>query len=512
VSLGVCTANVTLPLPVTSSICGTSTLEFRYRTVDNLNNPTGPFTAYAPSNNNTVIFNGGRYEVEWRVTDGSGSSSCSFYLTVVDNQPPTIVCPANQFINATASCSGLVGTWAPVSVNDNCTPIGQIVVTQTPIPSTQLTGHGASALVTLTARDLSNNLASCTFTVTLRDVTPPIANCKTATANLGSNGLVTVLPASVNNGSADNCTFSLTLTPNTFSCSNIGQNTVTLRATDAAGNTATCTTKVTVKDNTGPTAKCKNATIFLNNVGQATLTPAQIDNGSTDNCGIGSLSISKSAFNCSEISGTNLVTLTLVDVNGNSSTCLAYVTVKDNLAPTAVCQNVTVTLSQAGKATVFPSTLAANSADNCSVWSYSPTVKVYTTANIGTNNLTITVKDFIGNASTCVSVVTVQPFNVISNDDRGNEGQQTNTTSGHLSLFPNPTTGDVTMAFLLPADQAFTVRIFDTSGRMIYSHQDDGIEGENAMPLRMGNLAPGMYLIDFQSENVKVQKRLVLQR
>jgi hypothetical protein len=511
VSPGVCTANVTLPLPVTSSICGTSTLEFRYRTVDILNNPTGPFTAYAPSNNNTVIFNGGRYEVEWRVTDGSGSSSCSFYLTVVDNQPPTIVCPANQFINANASCSGLVGTWAPVSVNDNCTPIVQIVVTQTPIPSTQLTGHGASVLVTLTARDLSNNLASCTFTVTLRDVTPPIANCKTATANLGSNGFVTVLPASVDNASADNCTFSLTLTPNTFSCSNIGQNTVTLKATDAAGNTATCTTKVTVKDNSGPTAKCKNATIFLNSVGQATLTPAQINDGSTDNCGIGSLSISKSTFNCSEISGTNLVTLTLADVNGNTSTCLAYVTVKDNLAPTAICQNVTVKLNQAGKATVFPSTLAANSTDNCSVWSYSPTVKVYTTANIGTNNLTITVKDFTGNASTCVSVVTVQPFNVISNDDRGNEDLQTNTAAAGLTLFPNPTTGEVTLQFDLPADQEYKLRVLDLSGRLVFSQKGAGKEGENTVSIQLNDLASGIYLFDFQTEALKAHMRLMVQ-
>jgi hypothetical protein len=39
---GVCTTSVTLPLPTTSSVCGSSTLEFRYRTVDASNVPNRP--------------------------------------------------------------------------------------------------------------------------------------------------------------------------------------------------------------------------------------------------------------------------------------------------------------------------------------------------------------------------------------------------------------------------------------------------------------------------------------
>lgn len=80
-----------------------------------------------------------------------------------------------------------------------------------------------------------------------------------------------------------------------------------------------------------------------------------------------------------------------------------------------------------------------------------------------------------------------------------------------LVVFPNPTSGEATMAFQLPAEQSFVFRIFDTSGRMIYSREDLGIAGENYMPLQLDGLAPGVYLIDFQSENWKVQKRLVLQ-
>jgi hypothetical protein len=105
------------------------------------------------------------------------------------------------------------------------------------------------------------------------------------------------------------------------------------------------------------------------------------------------------------------VTLNLTDVNGNSSTCLSYVLVKETIAPTAICEDVTVQLNASGNAVVYGADLASESVDNCSVWSYSPIAKVYKTFNIGNNNLSITVKDWSGNASTCVSVVTVLPFN-----------------------------------------------------------------------------------------------------
>jgi HYR domain len=200
-------------LPNTGSICGASTLEFRYRTVDILGNPTGPFNGYAPSGSNTVIFSIGRYEVEWRITDGSGSSVCSFYVTIIDNQAPLIVCPQNQNIPANSTCSGTVGVWSPVSVSDNCTAPAFINVTQTPPASTVLTGHNASVLVRLTANDGNGNTNSCTFTVTLKDVTPPVAKCKNATVNLAVNGSVTVPPATVDNGSTDNCSFTLSLIP-----------------------------------------------------------------------------------------------------------------------------------------------------------------------------------------------------------------------------------------------------------------------------------------------------------
>src|SRR5690606_34203291 len=66
----------------------------------------------------------------------------------------------------------------------------------------------------------------------------------------------------------------------------VGTTTVEFSATDSDGNTVTCEFEVIVIDNEGPLAVCKNVTVDLDASGAYTLTPAEIDNGSSDNCGI----------------------------------------------------------------------------------------------------------------------------------------------------------------------------------------------------------------------------------
>src|SRR5213079_2802152 len=113
------------------------------------------------------------------------------------------------------------------------------------------------------------------------------------------------------------------------------------------GNTSTCPATVTVSDLIPPAALCTNLTVQLNNSGQGTITAAQIDNGSTDACGIASLSLSQTNFDCTNI-GTNTVTLTVTDNNGNGQSATATVTVVDLVAPVALCTNVHVDLDVSG--------------------------------------------------------------------------------------------------------------------------------------------------------------------
>ena len=126
-----------------------------------------------------------------------------------------------------------------------------------------------------------------------------------------------VIVADIDGGSAENCSIgSLVASQTSFNCSNVGNNNVTLTATDPAGNTSSCTAVVTVEDNIAPTAICQDITVALNGSVSATITASDINNGSSITCSLAAISVSQSSFNCSNV-GSNTVTLTVTDVNGN---------------------------------------------------------------------------------------------------------------------------------------------------------------------------------------------------
>src|SRR5262249_39096695 len=156
--------------------------------------------------------------------------------------------------------------------------------------------------VVLTVTDNNDNTATCNATVTVHDVTPPTAVCQNISVDLDGTGHVTITPAQVDNGSHDACGIkSLSLDKTSFDCSNVGPNPVVLTVTDNNDNTATCNATVTVHDVTPPTAVCQNISVDLDATGHVTITPAQVNNGSSDACGIKSLALDKTSFDCSNV-------------------------------------------------------------------------------------------------------------------------------------------------------------------------------------------------------------------
>jgi hypothetical protein len=118
----------------------------------------------------------------------------------------------------------------------------------------------------------------------------------------------------------------------------LGANTVTFVATDRSGNTDTCISIVTILDNAAPNALCKDISIYLDAGGNASITPADVDGGSNDNCSITSIAATPLSFDCNDL-GANSVTLTVADSSSNSSSCTSTVTVVDSTSPAALCQN-----------------------------------------------------------------------------------------------------------------------------------------------------------------------------
>jgi hypothetical protein len=99
-------------------------------------------------------------------TDSSGNTAtCSFTVTVVDMQAPTIACPANVTAVTTGTATCATVNYPAPSASDNCPGV---TVVCTP-PAGTCFPRGTTT-VTCTATDTSGNAASCAFTVTIFDV------------------------------------------------------------------------------------------------------------------------------------------------------------------------------------------------------------------------------------------------------------------------------------------------------------------------------------------------------
>jgi len=118
------------------------------------------------------VFAKGITTVNCTATDGAGnSSSCRFTVTVVDTEPPKIICPADIVrANDPGLCSAVVN-FQP-TVTDNCPG----VTFESSPPSGSIFPKGTTTVAS-TARDGSGNTASCSFKVTVLDKEPPKVSC-----------------------------------------------------------------------------------------------------------------------------------------------------------------------------------------------------------------------------------------------------------------------------------------------------------------------------------------------
>ncbi|MBK9420371.1 MAG: HYR domain-containing protein [Flavobacteriales bacterium] len=339
--------------------------------------------------------------VTYTATDAAGNTtSCSFTITVVDNIPPAIACPANISVNASAgTCGKVVAYTAPVGT-DNCS--GVTTARTVGLASGATFPVGVNT-VTYTATDVAGNTSSCSFTITVVDNIPPSITCPAniiVTTNSGCNatGVVLGLPTA-----SDNCGVP-TVTNNAPASYPLGATTVTWTATDAVGNTSTCMQTVTVTDNLDPIANCKPATISLDGTGNAAVSASAVNNGSTDNCTIASIAVHPNTFTAI---GAYTAWLIVTDIAGNVDSCSTTITVVDNNAPHAVCKDTTLYLNASGSATITSAELDGGSTDNGFIASLTAGRTSFDCAHIGANNDTLFVTDNGGNTSFCVAIVTV---------------------------------------------------------------------------------------------------------
>jgi hypothetical protein len=259
------------------------------------------------------------------IATGCSVTTADFVVQIRDVVAPVLSdCPSNINVSADAgSCSAIV-SWTEPTATDNCTASGSLIWNKSHTPGTAF--PVGVTTVTYTAQDALGNISTpCSFTVTVTDdelpviIAPAPVSVSTDPGLCTASGVALGVPVTSDNCSVANVTNDA---PATFP---IGLTTVTWTVTDDDGNSATATQDVTVADNEIPVALCQNISVTRDQFGNATIVPADINNGSYDNCGIATLSLDKSSFTNADISPV-LVTLTVTDVNGNSATCTSNVT------------------------------------------------------------------------------------------------------------------------------------------------------------------------------------------
>ena len=353
---------------------------------------------------NFTCANIGPNTVNLTINDVNGNSnSASAIVTIVDAVAPNVV---TQNITVQLDGAGNA-TITAAEIENGTTDSCGIASSSLDTTSFTIADLGPNT-VNLTVTDVNGNSASAPATVTVVDTVVPIVITQDITVQLNSDGLATITPAQIDNGStAEVPISSYTLDNTNFTCEDIGLNTVNLTVTDINDISATASATVTVEDNIAPTVITNNITVQLNNDGLATITPAQIDNSSTDNCAIATYSLNITEFDCSSI-GENIVSLTVTDVNNNNASESATITVEDITAPTVQTQDITIQLDSNGLATITTNQIDNSSIDNCAIANYSLNITEFNCESIGENTVSLTVTDVNDNSASATATVTVE--------------------------------------------------------------------------------------------------------
>lgn len=154
-----------------------------------------------------------------------------------------------------------------------------------------------------------------------------------------------------------------------------------------------------------PVAMCKNATVYLDNAGNASISPSDINNGSSAPAGLASLSVSPNNFTCSNV-GNNLVTLTVTDINGDTATCTSTLTVLDTISPQITCPADIIVQAQSNDCSpaVYWSTPVI--IENCT-YTLNSNFQPGDNFPVGITAVHYSVTDFSGNTENCSFNITV---------------------------------------------------------------------------------------------------------
>ncbi len=370
-------------------------------------NPTGgtaPFS-FAWSNGGTTATISGLPSANYTVsvTDGNGCTS----VQTVPVAPFTCSLGANVSAS-NITCFGQADGEATVSILGNLTPFTYNWL------NASGENMGSSATIEgLSAGTYTANISdavNCAATVGVTILEPTALeitlNEATSTDCGAANGDATVTASGGTTGGS-NYSFAWSNGEAGSTVNGLGTGSYFVSVSDENGCEATLEIEIKINDAEPPVALTQNLVIALGADGLASLDASQIDNGSSDNCMIASMSIGQTNFDCSHL-GANEVLLSVVDLAGNLGTATAAVQVVDIMPPAILVQNLTIYLDENGMASITSQQLDAGSSDNCGIAEQSIDIASFTCADLGQNAVVLTVKDASGNQASGTAIVNVQ--------------------------------------------------------------------------------------------------------
>jgi len=311
------------------------------------------------------------------VTDAFGqTNTCSFTVTVNDEQAPTVVQPNNITVsNATDQCSASVNFSA--NATDNCSVtslkyyLNHNTANQEEIsfPKTFAVGN---YVVTVVAKDAANNTTTKQFPITVNDTQKP--NVTAGTIGSCYSTIAAAQAAALDATTySDNCSSFEELDVNVStegSCSAV----ITITVTDASNNSKSVTYNTKI-DNTAPVLSLTPANVTVN----CQSVPAVPTVTASDNCdGTVNVIFTPSSTQGSDPAQSSYYNYSITrkwfaaDACGNTVEHIQTITVQDITAPTLSCPANKVVSNDPGSCSAQVS-FNATSSDLCST----PTIKYY---------------------------------------------------------------------------------------------------------------------------------------
>jgi hypothetical protein len=296
----------------------------------------GQFYAYdIYDSDNQIIYTGsnnipdlqlgrGTYLADYSWISGS-VQHCYFNIQVIEAEAPTAVCqnPTVYLSDIPEDLAAQVGAGS----SDNCS--SELTYSLDLDPDLDCADAGRN-VAQLTVTDESGNASKCVTVITVVDDLPPVItacpeNRTVAMDPDNCSGTVPDLTGEIT-GTFPCDSYTILQIPEagtSFGTTHSDTLEVKVGLLGENGFSATCEVLVILEDVEAPVARCDAMNIDIDNAPPDLA--EQIGIQSTDNCGIESYSLDQTVFDCSDL-GLNTLTLIVTDTAGNTSSCLAEVT------------------------------------------------------------------------------------------------------------------------------------------------------------------------------------------